>query len=393
MRRKWLLLAVLALIGSIAGAALWRLAPPADRESRARLAAANGLLDRGDFEGAVRAFRELVVREPGNAAAYAGLGQAYLALGDPERAVAPLETALALAPRRPHAFCALAEAYVQLRARSEALRAIDAALKRNPECGHAHLVAGEQWLRDDDLTRALAEFRLAIRHSRGSPIPYQKAGYVLLELGRTDEAERVLREGLRADPRHTGIHLLLGRLYASRPADPRALEQAEEHYRAALVSNPRAEAVLGALGSLARQRGDEQQARRWWQEALRLNPNQHQALYGMAQLELAAGRPEQAERFMKRFREVQRFQRRMTELRTQATMRGSRELRLRLARLALAAGIDDEAERQLAILLREHPADREVRQLQAELYLAQGRPERARLESRLAGRLPPEENR
>src|SRR5436190_1845656 len=155
-----------------------------------------------------------------------------------------------------------------------AVRSIQAALKREPGCARAHLVAGEQWLRDDDLTHALADFREAARLAPASPVAFQRAGYILLDLDRPVEAEKVLLDGLRAGPDDIGLHVQLGRLYALRGTDRAALALAESHYLRALPGNPNAAVVKASLGEVAMQAGKPEEARRWWESALQENRNE-----------------------------------------------------------------------------------------------------------------------
>src|SRR5207249_10137921 len=114
------------------------------------------------------------------------------------------------------------------------------------------------------------------------------------------------------------------------------------------------------------------------------------ALYGLGQMLLGSGKKSEGEALLKRYAAAQKFQREMTALRMQTTTRPTRELRLRYARVALDAGQLDAAERQLAALLAEYPADPVVRNLQGNLYLLQQREEDAQREYRLASALPTE---
>jgi tetratricopeptide (TPR) repeat protein len=384
MPRLLRFLLVALLVVSVAAGLAWWLRP-----APATTAQGDRLLDRGDYPAAAAAYREQIIRDAGNAAAYAGLGNAWLLQGETERAVQALESAVALQPDRPHIYCQLADAYVQVRARAQAVAALEESLKRDPDCAHAHLVAGEQSLRDDDLTRALAEFRTAIKLAPDLAPAYQRAGYVLIELGRRAEAEQVLTAGLAKAPHRPDLHLQLGRLYFDRPNDPVAQTKAEAHYRQALTGVPDQAAIRAALGTLERRRGNDPAAQRWWESALRINRNQAEALFGLAELVRKAGDTDRADILFRRYREVQAFRDEMGRLRTQAAVRRDKPLRLRLATLALDAGITEEAERQVTALLAEHPDDPRVRRLQGELYLSQGRTQEARLEFELASRLRP----
>ena len=368
---------------------LWQHRPQTARErQQGALERATALIENGKPDEAVPLLTGLILREPGNARLFATLGHAYLIQGRYDLALQPLETAWSLETEQPHLACELADAYVHLRDRSAANAFIETALKRNPTCPHAHLVAGEQYLRDDDLTRALAEFRESIRIAPHAAIAYQRAGYILRELSRSDEAEKVLQQGLQVAPDNVAIQLQLGRLYAARPSVPGALDQAAEHYRAAIQGNPNSAEIYAALGTIARQQKRLADAEQLWRRALRSNRNEATALYGLGQLLLSAGKKQAAEPLLRHYREVQQFQRKVADLRTKTAIRRSMDDRFQLARLSMAAGTYDEADRQLTALLRERPDDAEVRAMMGELCLALQRPEEAQLEFRIASSLP-----
>lgn len=380
----------LALIASAGLAVLiWQHRPHSSRELRIQTyREASALVEAGQLDAGIERYRALALSNPEDSRPYGGLGHAYLLRGRYDQALQPLETAWYLNPEQPHLACELADVYVHLRDRDAAVAFVARALQLTPDCAHAHLVAGEQSLRDDDLTRALAEFRAAAKIAPHTAIAYQRAGYILLELSRADEAAKVLEQGLGVAPDNIAIHLQLGRLYAARPSVSGALDRAQQHYQQALANNPNASDVYAALGNIARQRGRTQDAERMWRNALRLNRNESGALYGLSQLWLAAGKEKEAAPLLRRYREVQQFQRQVTDLRTKTAMRKSLDLRLRLTRLSLDAGYFDEAERQLTALLRERPDDAQVRALMGELCLALARPEEAELEFRVASALP-----
>lgn len=387
--KRLLFLSLLAMVGL--AAVVWQRLPPSPAaKEAARIAAADRLTEGGAAPAAVEQLKSLIVANPGSAQAYLALGNAYLAQGRYDLAVQPLEMASSLAPEPAHVECRLADAYLHTRDRDAAVRSIQTALKREPTCARAHLVAGEQWLRDDDLTHALADFREAARLAPDSPLAYQRAGYVLLELDRGAEAEQILLAGLRVGPDDVGIHLQLGRMYALRTTDPQAQAQAEAHYLRALPGNPDPAAIEASLGEIAMNQGKRDDARRWWDAALRDNRNEGKALYALAQLFISSGKKAEGQALLKRYAGVRSFQQEMSALRMQTTTRPTRALRLSLARKALDAGQLDAAERQLAPLVAEFPADPVIRNLQGDLYLLQQREDDAQREYSLASALPPE---
>lgn len=138
-----------------------------------------------------------------------------------------------------------------------------------------------------------------------SPGNYQFRGNlagVLVQLGRSDEAERLYREALALNPQYLGGHISLGLLYAGRGDHPRALvefdaallldrdsfdawfnraealeqlarrDEALESYRQAATAARSDPTLQLTVASALREAGEVDEARRCNEEALRLVP-------------------------------------------------------------------------------------------------------------------------
>lgn len=92
---------------------------------------------------------------------------------------------------------------------------------------------------------------------------------LLWKTGHSSQALRLVREGLRANPQDTGLSILLARLLAGLQHNREALQTLS-----ALQHPPRNDsAYYGLLGTLARDQGRLGLARRAYQDALRLEPD------------------------------------------------------------------------------------------------------------------------
>src|SRR6185369_3447818 len=115
---------------------------------------------------------------------------------------------------------------------------------------HALTVRGEQYLRDDNLKAALADFHRAAKLDPASVLAFQKVGYIQFQTQQYQAAKDTLEEGLKRNPLHPGIHMLLGQVYLKLGGDPQTLTLARQHLRAALRNNPEAAKVHASLGQL-----------------------------------------------------------------------------------------------------------------------------------------------
>jgi tetratricopeptide (TPR) repeat protein len=181
----------------------------------------------------------------------------------------------------------------------------------------------------------LAEQALAdgLRH----PMLYNLLALRLENEGRLDEAVTLLRQALQSTPRDVSLlnalGLCLNRLdrwnealaifeeiiaidpafaaaYCSRGTSLEALgllQAAEASYRRTLELQPRNLAALAGMASLCSRRGDHEDARRYAEQVLALEPNYPDASQVVAAADLAAGEPARSEARMRRLIEEPRL--------------------------------------------------------------------------------------
>ena len=206
-----------------------------------------------DFQRAVRA-------APGSGAAYAGLGDAYLARaresGDP-------------------GFYSRAE------------RAFDAALRREPDDLGALIGAGTLAGLRHDFSEQLRIGRRAVAQAPELARPYTVVADAQIELGRYDAATRTIqllvdrKPGLASYARASYYRELSGDLAGAASAMRLAVSAGGSAESAAYVS------VL--LGDLVLQRGRIEAAQAAYTDALRAMPDYPAGLVGLARAELAGG--------------------------------------------------------------------------------------------------------
>jgi tetratricopeptide (TPR) repeat protein len=213
----------------------------------------------------VRDFQRAVRAAPGSAAAYAGLGDAYLSrareTGDP-------------------GFYSRAE------------RAFDAALRRDPGDLGALIGAGTLAGLRHDFHAQLRLGRRAVAAAPGLARPYTVLADAQIELGRYDEAaasiQRILdvKPGLPAYARASYYRELSGDLHGAVEAMRLATSAGGTPENVAYVQ--------ALLGDLELQRGHSDAARLGYVGALRALPDYPAGLVGLARVDLAGGDPGRA---------------------------------------------------------------------------------------------------
>lgn len=123
---------------------------------------------------------------------------------------------------------------------------------------------------------------------------YLSLGELLSRLGRHQQSAEVLERAtsirdLSPDAR-SRLHEASGRGYALCEMYPKA----ERHYRRALELHPYSDSIATRLGALFLQQGRTRDAEAIFEEALRINPKNAQALSGIATVHLCRGSKESA---------------------------------------------------------------------------------------------------
>ncbi len=177
------------------------------------------------------------------------------------------------------------------RAKAEALKA----LELDDDLAEAHTsLAWVTFLYEWDWETADREFGRAIQLNPTYATAHQWYAWLLMALGRIEEALAEGRASLETDPASVSIRRTLGWLYyyARRPAE------ALVHLRHAVMLQPTAEESHRVLGLALTQDGQYQAAADAFREALALAPDSAYTMAGLAQLAAADGRLDEARRWL-----------------------------------------------------------------------------------------------
>lgn len=203
---------------------------------RVEVSALNGLgtslLELGEVEKALDAFRRAARMEPEDAAAFAHIGRAYLKYGRPLEAVAALERATALDRQSGRLRALLAQGLEQMGKLDEAAAAYSKAIELAPESGEY----------------------------------YHNLGYLYYRRGAWLEAENMFGKAIERNPRQVEAHFNLGGLYLDR----KRFKQAVASYKAALKLRPEYADAWINLASAHLQLGQNEQVVIAYKRALEL---------------------------------------------------------------------------------------------------------------------------
>ena len=168
--------------------------------------------DEDDKEGATKClqyFQEAIAKDPGYAAAYAGLSRCYEHFDLPSDSEAP----------------------------AKATAAILKALQLDDELAEAHADLGEYYLGELwDYSGAEREYRRAIELDPNLSVAHMHYGFLLIDLGRTEQGLKEIHRARELDPlsldiaENTGVRLLSARRYDDALAQFRNVQDMNPNY-------------------------------------------------------------------------------------------------------------------------------------------------------------------
>jgi predicted Zn-dependent protease len=304
-----------------------------------RLALGRKRLAAGQAGEAAAEFRRAAALDPRSAAALTGLGEALAVAGQDDEAFGALEMSLAREPTVA-ALCAEGRLYLKHRVPEKAIPVLERAI------GLAAAHETEPW-------RLLAGARAAVGQWAaadwawshvGSRVPGDMEALLgrseaLIQLGRPDEAEPLLRDAVQRQPQNPTAHTLLGSALAARQPAAQHAAPAEAEFRQALRLDPGSdEAAYGlALLLLRERRGAE--AIPLLRDLLRRAPDSLRARFQYARALRETGRSAEADRALRDYHRRAEAARLEMELRGRLTLRpDDASLRARLARLRRESG-------------------------------------------------------
>ncbi len=280
---------------------------------------AEALLALGQAARALPFYQQAVKMDAQNWRYLFGLAQAQNTLATGDRGVAAMEKTVELAPYITSLWNALGVTYAMAGRSGDALLTLRAAVSRNPEDSTAHNNLGQAMMQTDP-QGAVAEFREAVRIRPEVVQLRTNLADALMQTGQVREAVNQMEEALRVGPstieaRNAWSRSMAatGNVLQARARYERSLRQqtagfhdnlgtvliqlrdadgAIREYRAAVEADPQSAIAALNLGLTLAAGKQPEEARRWLEQSLRLNPDQPDGHLQLGRLMLAAGQHE-----------------------------------------------------------------------------------------------------
>ncbi len=144
------------------------------------------------------------------------LGEKYLEQGNYEKALKYLTRASELMPEHPQVWNYLGLAYHGAQQPAEAVEKYQRAIRIDRNLPAPHYNLGSLLLEQGHLPQAVAELNAFVTLQNDSAQGWTKLGTALLRMRRADEAERVLSQALKIDPKNAEAHNAMGLAHIQR---------------------------------------------------------------------------------------------------------------------------------------------------------------------------------
>ena len=170
-----------------------------DDAKKVYLESGNNLRDRGDYEGAVKAYRKLLDIDPADLEALSELGKVYMKVGVLNEAIALLEQARNVDRTSAPICFYLGSAYFMEDKNTEALKAFKEAIKLNPVYAEAYYKLGLVYDNMSDHDKAIDAYKKVVALNPGFVKAYQSLGLAYESKGQRDEAVKYFKKALEKE--------------------------------------------------------------------------------------------------------------------------------------------------------------------------------------------------
>ncbi len=146
-----------------------------------------------------------------------------------------------------------------------------------------HTELGVNYFQSGQLGVALEELNTAVSADKTYAPAYNALGLVYMELKEDGKAENNFRQAIRLDPSSSEAKNNYGLFLCQRGRETEGIRQLLEALKNPLYPTP--DLAYKNAGLCARKAGDTKAAEGYFMRALKLNPKQPQALYGLAEID------------------------------------------------------------------------------------------------------------
>ncbi|AXC09723.1 hypothetical protein ACPOL_0342 [Acidisarcina polymorpha] len=259
---------------------------------------------KGDLSTAEKLLRQALEDDPRYIEGHLNLGLILAQQGKLPGAKQELDQAVTLDPQGPDTLSTVGKALAQMGKMSEGVALLRKVVVLRPDLAAAHLDLALALADSYDLPAALAETGEAVRLAPQSGVAHFYRGRVLYDLGRATEAQPEFEIAHRLVPQIPEPPFYLALIAKQEGKYAAAAGLLEETVKL----QPRNVMGWYLLGQCYEKQSDTDRAVAAWRQAIAIDPNLSQALFGLARA-LRSSDPDESGKFMARYTEIQKQRR------------------------------------------------------------------------------------
>jgi type IV pilus assembly protein PilF len=145
-----------------------------------------------------------------------------------------------------------------------------------------HTELGVSYYENGQLGVALEELNIAVAADKNYAPAFNALGLVHMDLKEDDQAEKYFRQAIKIDPSSSEAKNNYGMFLCQRGRQKEGIRQLLDALKNPLYATP--DVAYRNAGLCARKAGETKSAEEYFLKALKLNPNQPQALYNLAEV-------------------------------------------------------------------------------------------------------------
>jgi tetratricopeptide (TPR) repeat protein len=248
------------------------------------------LASRGEFDEAIKHYRQALQIDPDYSIAFFDMAEALSKQGKLDEAAQSYRRVIELSPRLLVTYQNLGTLLAKQGKLEEAAEYYRRAVEMNPSFEEAHNNLGLVLASRGKLDEAIGHYRKALELNPAFVLAHVNFGDALVLRGQADEAIGHFRKALEVEPRLAAAHYSLGRALAQKGD----LAQAIKEFKEAVKSDDKYAAAYYELGNAYFRLGQNRDALEQYRQAVKINPSYAVVYYSMGNALLKTGEIDKA---------------------------------------------------------------------------------------------------
>lgn len=312
----------------------------------------------GNAAEAEREWTSALRHDPKRLEPYQLLSHLYMETGRPELAVPLLEHLRKTAPASAHTFCSLAEAYARTERPTDGMEVARQAVEIEPDCHRAHALLGIHLADQKEFRGGIQHLQKAVALAPGDDKTALSLAQAQMDAADFSGAEKTARSVISRNTSSAMAHYLLGLAYARRAPLKENMEIASRAFAEAVKRDPSLTGALAELGRMRLLAGDNRGAIEALEQLWKQGTRDKDIAFNLASAYRKAGDAASAAKMSAEYKRLTDFEARYAALEKRASLDPTNtDIAIQIAEMEMEAGRPEEALPLVNSVLRDRPGD------------------------------------